>query len=260
MATTHAGLPLYGRVVVVVADPGTGGLAPSLLVTASPEDASLLTPGTVSAFLEGVAPAAKLTGVEVDWPDLIDASPTVTPTSSGITVTSQHAVAEPGYYDVPVTVQLDGQPAPLTATVHLTVGNIDGSPPSPVVVMAPASATLAGRPYLPGQTGATPSTLLVAGDGPFAFGPAAPSPSNFSVDGDGKVSWTPTRAQVGPERLAVRIVDAQGQQTVKSWVVEVTAGKGGGCALAAGAAPSSALPLGLVVLWLLVRRRRAATV
>ena len=81
LATTRAGLPLYGRVVVVVGG-ADGALPPSLLLTASPGNASLLTPVTVTAYLEGVAPDAKLAGVEVAWPDFVDASPTVTPTAS----------------------------------------------------------------------------------------------------------------------------------------------------------------------------------
>ncbi len=257
VATTRAGLPLYGRVVVVVNDPGSGALPPSLLVTASPEDTSLLTPVTVTAYLEGVAPDAKLTSASVAWPDLVDASPTVTPTTSGITVTSQHAIASPGYYQVPVTVQLDGQAMPISATVPVTVGNIDDSAPSPGVLLPPSAVATEGQPYAPGGAGPTAAALLVAGEGPFAFGAAMPSPSNFAVGADGTVTWTPTHAQVGPQRLAVRIVDAQGNDAVRSWVVDVAAAGKGGCQMATGSggAPSSLPALGLVALLLVLRRR-----
>ena len=90
-----------------------------------------------------------------------------------------------------------------------------------------------------------------------------------AVDLLGHVAWTPTPDQVGLQRLGVRIVDAQGRQTVRSWVVDVAAGKRSGCALAAGAAPSlpllpSLLPLFVLLSGGLVRRvarrwRRAPT-
>ncbi|MGZ3425990.1 MAG: PKD domain-containing protein [Polyangia bacterium] len=215
LATTQAGMPLRARLVVVVGANG-GMLPPSLLLTASPEDASVLTPVTVSAFVEGVAPDAMIASAEVVWPDLVDASPTLTPTMAGITVTSQHAIAQPGSYDVAVTVHVMGQTAALTASLPITVGNIDDSSPSPAVLMAPSSTAVVGVPYAPGEAGPAAAALLVAGDGPFAFGAAMPSPRNFSVDAHGRIAWTPTRDQLGVQRLALRIVDAQGRETVES--------------------------------------------
>jgi MYXO-CTERM domain-containing protein len=256
VATTRAGLRLDGRTVVVVRDAG-GALAPSLLMTVSPQDSSLLTPVTVTAYVLGVAPDAKVTSAEVAWPDLIDASPTVTPTTAGLTVTSQHALATPGSYDVPVTVQLAAQMAPVQATVRVTVANIDDSAPSPVLLTPPSSVATVGVAYSPGTAS---GALVVAGDGPFAFGADASSPRGFSVDGDGHLAWTPARDQLGFQRLAVRIVDAQGRETVDRWVVEVTSPKSGGCALVVGApSSSSSWPLvvaiaAVVVAW---RRRRA---
>jgi MYXO-CTERM domain-containing protein len=251
VATTRAGMPLYGRAIVVARDVG-GALPPSLLVAASPEDTSLLSPVTVTAYVEGVAPDAKITSATVAWPDFIDASPTLTPTSAGLTLTSEHAVAAPGYYDLPVTVQLAAAPAPLVGSVHLTVANVDGSSPSPVLLTPPASTATAGVAYSPGTaTGA----LAVAGQGPFAFGAASPSPAELRVDGDGHVSWTPTHGEVGYQRLAVRIVDAQGTETTASWVVTVAENESG-CAVAgrAATAPSPWL-LALVVAALALRRR-----
>ena len=251
-AVTRAGMPTWARTVVVVRD-AAGALPPSLLLTASPEDASLLSPVTVTAYVEGVTPDDKVTSAEVAWPDFADASPTVTPTTSGITVTSQHALAAAGSYAVPVTVVLASQMEPLTATVRVTVANIDGSSPSPALLAAPAATATVGQPYSPG----TPSgALVVGGDGPFAFGAAAPSPAAFDIDADGHIAWTPTRAEAGFQRLSVRITDAQGQESVNSWVVQVAGGKSG-CAMAAGAPPSSPWPLALVVVALYVRRRRA---
>jgi hypothetical protein len=254
VATTRAGLPMYGRAIVVVKD-ASGAVAPSLLLTVSPEDQSLLTPITVSAYVQGVAPGAQVTSAEVGWPDLVDASPTVTPTAAGITVTSGHALAQPGYYDVPVTVQLASQMDPLVAIAHITVANIDDSSPSPIVLAPPAATASVGAPY---ASGTSTGALLVAGNGPFAFGAAAPSPSNFTVADDGKIHWTPTGAQLGPQRVAVRIVDAQGQETVKSWVVDVAAAKKSGCAIAAAAPPSSLAPLVLLLLVYGVMARQAA--
>jgi MYXO-CTERM domain-containing protein len=254
VATTRAGMPLYGRAIVVARDVG-GALPPSLLVAASPEDTSLLSPVTVTAYVEGVAPDAKITSATVAWPDFIDASPTLTPTSAGLTLTSEHAVAAPGYYDLPVTVQLAAAPAPLVGSVHLTVANVDGSSPSPVLLTPPASTATAGVAYSPGTaTGA----LAVAGQGPFAFGAASPSPAELRVDGDGHVSWTPTHGEVGYQRLAVRIVDAQGTETTASWVVTVAENESG-CAVAgrAATAPSPWL-LALVVAALALRRRVTA--
>jgi MYXO-CTERM domain-containing protein len=253
VATSHAGMPMYARIVVVARNPGDG-LSPSLLVNASPEDNSLLTPVTVSAYVEGVDPSTMVTAAEVQWPDLVDASPIVTVTPTGLTLTSQHSVGNPGYYDVPVAVQLDGQPQPLVADVHLTVGNIDDSMPSPVVLMAPSPTATVGVAYTPNPGATDARTLLVAGDGPFAFGAAAPSPSNFSVDDDGHVIWKPTASQRGPQRVAVRIVDSLGASTVQSWVVDVT-DKSSGCSMAAGASPSSWWPLALAIAALFVRRR-----
>ena len=255
VATSRAGLPMYGRVVVVVRDP-SGGIAPSLLLTASPEDASLLTPITVSAYLQGVDPSAKVVGAEVVWPDLTDASPTVTPTASGITVTSQHSLGTAGIYQVPVLVQLDGAAAPLAASVQVTVGNIDGSPPTPVVLLPPVPTATVGVAYMPNLGASDGRTLLVAGNGPFAFGAAAPSPANFTVDGDGHVTWKPSKSQLGPQRVAVRIVDANGVGAVQTWVVDVTE-KTSGCAMAGGAPVSAGWPLALVVAALFLRRRRA---
>ncbi len=252
VAVTRAGMATWARTVVVVRD-AAGALTPSLLVTASPEDASLLTPVTVTAYVEGVTAGDKVTSAEVAWPDFVDASPTVTPTASGITVTSAHAQATAGSYEVPITVTLASQMAPLTATVRLSVANVDGSAPSPALLAAPAATATAGQAYSPGTVS---GALVIGGDGPFAFGPSAPSPAGFAVDADGRIEWTPTRAQAGFQRLAVRITAAQGQESVASWVVQVAAGKSG-CALAAGAAPSSAWPLVLVVAALGLRRRRA---
>lgn len=255
VAVTRAGIPLYARAVVVVRD-ASGAIPPSLLVTASPEGASLLTPVTVTAYLEGVTPDGKVTSAEVAWPDFADASPTVTPTTSGITLTSEHALAQPGAYDVPVTVVLASQTAPLTATVRLTVANIDGSAPSPVLLAAPSSRASVGAAY---ATGSTADVLLAAGDGPFAFGPAAPSPSGFAVSADGHIAWTPTSAQAGFQRLAVRITDTQRQESVASWVVQVGAAHKSGCAIATGAAapPSPWLvALAVVALWRCRRARR----
>jgi PKD repeat protein len=243
VATTRAGLPLYGRAIVVVKD-DSGAVPPSLFVTVTPEDQSLLTPITINAYLQGVAPDAKIASAEVGWPDLADASPTVTPTAAGITVTSQHALGTPGYYDVPVTVLLAGQMDPLVAIAHVTVANIDDSSPSPIVLAAPAATATAGTPY---ASGSSTGALLVAGNGPFAFGAAAPSPPNFGIADDGKIHWTPTGAEVGPQRVAVRIVDAQGQETVKSWVVDVAPAKKGGCAMAEATTPS---PLAMMMLLL----------
>jgi len=255
VAVSRAGMPMYARSVVVVRD-GSGALPPSLLLTASPEDASLLTPVTVTAYVEGVSSDDKVVSAEVAWPDFDDASPTVTPTSAGLTLTSQHAVAQPGSYAVPVTITLGSQMAPLTATVRLTVANIDGSSPSPVLLVPPSATATVGTPYATGSTG---DVLAAAGEGPFTFGPAAPSPSSFAVSADGHVTWTPARAQAGFQRLAVRISDAQGQESVSSWVVAVDGGKKSGCAMAPGAAaPSSPWLLALVAatLWLARRRRR----
>jgi len=47
--------------------------------------------------------------------------------------------------------------------------------------------------------------------------------------------------------VAVRIVDAQGQETVKSWVVDVAPAKKGGCAMAEATTPS---PLAMMMLLL----------
>ena len=253
-AATRAGMPLYARAIVIVHDAG-GAIPPSLLVTVSPEDQSLLTPITLSAFVQGVAPDAKVTSAEVAWPDLVDASPTVTPTSSGITVTSQHALSTPGYYDVPVTVQLASQMDPLVAIAHVTVANIDDSSPSPIVLAPPAATATAGASY---TTGAAGNALVVAGDGPFTFGAAAPSPSNFTVAANGKIGWTPTGAQLGFQRVAVRIVDAQGNEVVKSWVVDVAAAKKSGCAIAGATPPSSLWPLLLLLALYGVIARQAA--
>ena len=253
VATTRAGLPLYARTVVLVRD-ANGAVPPSLLVTASPEDASPLTPVTVTARIEGVTPGSQVTSAVVGWPDVVDAAPTVTPTMAGVTVTSQHGVASPGVYAVPVAVQLAGLAAPLLTTIHVTVANIDGTAPSPVVLAAPSSVALVGEAYVPGVPG---DTLLVAGAGPFAFGAAAPSPANFSVDSDGHVRWTPTHDELGDQRLAVRIVDALGNDTTRSWVVQVVS-TSRGCALGGDAAPATdAWPLALVVAALALRRRRA---
>ncbi|HEX6837566.1 MAG TPA: PKD domain-containing protein [Polyangia bacterium] len=258
VAVTRAGMPLYARAVVVVRD-ASGAVPPSLLLTASPEDASVLTPVTLTAYVEGVTPDAKVTSAEVTWPDFSDASPTVTPTTSGLTLTSQHALTAPGSYDVPVTIVLASQMTPLSATARLTVANIDGSAPSPVLLAAPAPTATVGAAYSPGSAS---GVLLAAGDGPFAFGPAAPSPSNLAVSADGRVDWTPTSAQVGFQRLAVRITDVQGRESVASWVVQVGTAKKSGCAMAAGASsPSSPWPLVLVgaALWLRRRARYGVT-
>ena len=256
MATTRAGLPLYARTVVIARD-ATGALPPSLLLTASPEDASLLTPVTLTAYVQGVAPDAKIMSAEVAWPDSVDASPTLTPTAAGITLTSEHALADAGSYDVPVTITLASQMEPLTASIRVTAANVDGSPPSPVLLAPPAATAAVGVAYSPGPAS---GALLVTGDGPFAFGPALPSPPDFAVGSDGRIAWTPTRAEAGFQRLAVRITDANGQESVIDWVVEVAAGKKSGCAIAAGSAPASApWPLGLVVAALALRHRRRAT-
>jgi MYXO-CTERM domain-containing protein len=254
IATSRAGMPMYGRIVVVVRNPGDA-LSPSLLVTASPEDASLLTPVTVTAYVQGVDPSTKVLAAEVLWPDLVDASPIVTPTASGISVTSQHSVGAAGYYDVPIALQLDGQPQPLVADVHLTVANIDESMPSPAVLMPPSPNATVGVAYTPNDGAMDGRTLLVAGNGPFAWGAASPSPSNFSVDADGHVTWKPTADQRGPQRVAVRIVDSLGAAIVQTWVVDVN-DKSSGCSLAAGGSPASWWPLPLVVVALGLRRRR----
>src|SRR5262249_54349088 len=146
IATSRAGLPMYGRVVVVARDVN-GNVGPSLLVTASTEDASLLTPVTVTAYVQGAPTTTMLPAAEEQWPDLVDASPTVTPTMAGISVTSQHSLGTAGYYQIPVLVQLTAGQAPLAASAPLTVGNIDDSPPSPVVLMDPTPIATVGVAY-----------------------------------------------------------------------------------------------------------------
>jgi len=255
LATSRAGLVVFARVLVVVPDAANGGaLAPSLLLMATPEDASLLTPVTISARVEGVAPDAQVVSAHVAWPDLDDAAPTVTPTMSGITVTSQHGFTEAGYYDVPVTVQLAGQAAALTAVAHVMVANPDGSNPSPILLMVPSPQAEVDVAYTPNGAGPTARALLVGGVGPFAFGAAAPSPPNFTVDDEGNVTWVPSREQVGRQRLAVRVVDFDGVEAVHEWVVDVAGRKGGGCAVAAGTPSGAALLVVALALGTLVAR------
>lgn len=246
---TRNGMVAFARQIIVAG----GSLGPSLLVAAMPADAVPLTPVTVTAWMEGAPAGAKAVRAEVVWPDLDDAAPAVTPTAAGMTVTSSHSFDTPGYYDVPISLLLDGQTAPLTATAHVMVARPDGAPPSPALLAAPSSRAMAGVAYELNGDGATSRALLVAGPGPFAFGVAAPSPANFHVDDAGNVAWTPTRLQVGRQRVAVRITDADGRELVRDWVVDV-AGTHGGCAFA-GAGTPSAMPW-LLLLGLLMSRVR----
>jgi MYXO-CTERM domain-containing protein len=253
VATTQLGLLAFARQIVVAG--GGGALAPSLLVAATPADGLPLTPVTVTAWLEGAPAGAKVMSADVAWPDVDDAAPAVTPTAAGLTVTSSHGFEAAGYYDVPVSVTLMGQSDPLTAVAHVMVARPDGSPPSPVLLMEPSSTAAAGKPYEPNGAGALTRGLLVGGAGPFAFGAAAPSPANLRVDDGGNVDWTPTSAQAGRQRLAVRMVDADGRELVREWVVDVAPQKSG-CAFAAGSPSGTALLLvGLTVLTLRRRRR-----
>jgi MYXO-CTERM domain-containing protein len=196
---------------------------------------------------------------EVAWPDLDDASPTVTQTAAGLVVSSDHGFAVPGYYDVPVTVQLAGQAAPVAAVAHVVVANLDGTPPSPVLLAPPSAEAIIGVPYEPNGAGALSRALVVGGNGPFAFGAATPVSVGMTVDDAGRVIWTPSRSQLGRTRLAVRIVDADGAETVVDWVVEVGGGKSGGCAVGGPGAgsPSAMLSLLLLVVGLLLVARRS---
>lgn len=253
LATTQSGMMAFVRVIVAVSPDGK--LAPSLLAAAGPGDVAVGAPITVTGYVLGVG-GAKVTAAVVAWPGLVDAAPAVTPTMAGYTVTSQHSFTTPGYYDVPVAVQLAGSMQTLVATAHIMVAEPAGGDPSPLVLLPPSSAAAEGAPYQPNGPGAGTRALLIGGAGPFAVGPAAPSPPSLSVDASGNLSWTPTHAEVGPERLAVRIVDADGNEMVRDWVVAVTP-RGGGCSAAPGR-PADASALALVMLLALAWGARRA--
>jgi hypothetical protein len=257
VVTSRAGLTAWGRTLVAVTDAG-GAVGPSLLVAVSPQDASALTPVRVTARVEGAA-GVMVMRADVAWPDIDDASPMVTDTAAGVQISSEHGFAAPGYYDVPVTVLLAGQTTPLTAVAHVVVAGFDGSPPSPAVWMVPSREATVGKAYAPNGEGAASAALLVGGAGPFAFGAAAPSPSGFTVDDVGRLTWTPASDQVGRQRLAVRIVDADAHETVYDWVVDVKPASG--CAVAgAGHGDAAAVALlGCALAWLCRRRRYGAT-
>ncbi|MDB4968762.1 MAG: repeat-containing protein [Myxococcales bacterium] len=258
LATSHAGMAAWGRSVVAVAD-ANGALGASLLATVTPEDATAFTPVRVSAYVEG-AGDAKLMSAEVAWPDLDDAAPVVTPTATGLVISSDHGFAEAGYYDVPISVLLVGQSSPMTVVAHVTVANLDGTPPSPVLLMAPSAEATAGVAYEPNGAAALSRALAVGGNGPFAFGAASPPSVGMTVDDAGRVSWTPSRSQLGRTRLAVRITDADGQEAVREWVVETSAQKRGGCEIAGSGdeAAGSALFVALLLLAAFARRRSKA--
>lgn len=247
VATTRLGLWAFARQIVVV---GSGGaVGPSLLVAASAADGLPLAPVMVTAWLEGAPVGAKVVSAAVAWPDVADAAPAVTPTAAGLTVSSSHGFDAPGFYDVPVTVNLDS--GTLSSAAHLMVARPDGAPPSPALLMAPSATAQVGQPYQPNGEGATTRGLLVGGAGPFAYGAAPPSPPNLRVDDGGNVDWTPTAAQAGRQRLAVRLVDADGREALREWVVDVAPTKGG-CAMGGGS-PSSAALLLLALAALLMR-------
>jgi hypothetical protein len=220
-ATTRAGLPAWAPVIV------RAGTAPSLLGAASPQAGLPHAPVTLTAWVEG----GEVASAEVAWPELLDPAPAVTPTPSGPIVTSTHSFDQGGYFDVPVRVFLVGQMTPLVATAHVAVRLPDGTPPSPILVMTPSATATAGVPYEPNGDGAATRGLAVVGKGPFAYGAAAPSPANFSVDDAGNVAWTPTNAQAGRQRLAVRVVDGDGREMTREWLVDVQAMSDGGCTL-----------------------------
>jgi PKD repeat protein len=244
VVTTRAGLLARSPLLVVVA----GDAAPPLVAGVTPGDARPRTPLKLVAYVVGAGLA--FAGAEVDWPDLADVAPQVTATATGLTLTSTYDFAAAGAYDVPVALALVGQPQPLRTIAHVMVANPDGSAPSPVLMATPAPRAIVGQPYAPDDSGAVAPSLLIAGNGPFAFGVAAPSPRNFGVDDGGVIHWTPTREQLGTQRLALQVTDADGRQATFSWVVAVVE-PSSGCAAAPGAPARSSpwLLLPLVLVW-----------
>jgi MYXO-CTERM domain-containing protein len=266
LSTTGSGMAAAARLIVAVAA-ADGSMPPSLLVGITPGDAPPLTPVTLVAFISpGAAAGAGATvsptvkNAHVDWPGLEDAAPGVTTTDTGVMVRSPYAFAAAGVYDVPITVELDGLTTPLSATGHVTVGDLSAMPPSPALLAPPSSSATVGQPYEPSGAGATLRGLLIAGNGPFAFAVVAPSPAGLIVDSTGKVGWTPSAAQLGDQRLAVTVTDGAGQTLALSWVVTVSdVHKQAGCAAIPGAANAgeTAWLAALALLALGFRRRRA---
>jgi MYXO-CTERM domain-containing protein len=253
---TAGGLLSRVPLLVDVGD-ASGGAArrPPFLVGVTPGDAKPSTPVTLVAYIVGKG--LTVTRAAVAWPDLVDAAPEVTPTPFGAILTSPYQFADPGSYDIPVTVQLDGVAAQLDSVAHVSISLPDGGAPSPVLLARPAAEVEAGVAYEPNGSGARAQRLLIAGNGPFAFGVAAPSPRNVTIDDDGTLRWVPSAGQVGTQRLAVTVTDEDGQSATFTWVVAVRAGSSSACDFVPGA-PASSSPWLLVILaaGLAVRRRR----
>ena len=207
-----SGLPLYGRVIVVVRAPAAWS-APSLLATGVAGGRVAADAGDRDrASSRACDPTTKVLGAAVQWPDLVDASPTVTPTA-----TRHHGDLEPRVSAIPASTtsrcscSSTGRRRRSVRPCTLTVGNIDGSAPSPVVLVAPSADATVGEAYAP-NPGAT--------DGAHAprrrrravrlrRGVAvarATSPSTATARSAGRRRG----AQRGPQRVAVRIVDANG--------------------------------------------------
>ena len=258
IVTTQRGMAAYARAILVISD-SSGHVPASMLVGAMPAETAPMQPVQVSAFVENLG-GASVKSARVIWPDNADDEPSIgTPNNGIVTITSSRGIAEPDEYDIPVNVTLStGQE--LASVAHIVVANADGTPPSPVPLSKPYGKALVGAAYEINGPGAISRSLLVRGDGPFTFTAGDPSPTNVVVDAAGNFNWKPTKAQVGNQRIAVKILDADGKVKTMSWVVlveEMKTGGGCGCDLT-GTGPTvpGAATSALVALMLLWRSRR----
>jgi MYXO-CTERM domain-containing protein len=128
----------------------------------------------------------------------------------------------------------------------------NGSLPPQIITVGSTSATV-------GVAYQYDADLMIhaRAEGPVTFSTGPGTPSALRVDPQsGLVTWTPTKSDVGTQRLSFLATSAGGAGP-QAFDVTVSAGKGGGgCSLAPSSTPAGAWSLLLLLLAPLVGRRR----
>jgi len=232
----------WGSDKVLVVLNSDGSIEPTVRASADPVtgDGPLLV--TLKADMANVG--ASVSSIKWDFGD--GSMPAVGPTLSSVVHTY-----DSGAYTAHVTVQTEAG-AEATDAITVMITDHGGLPPQ-IITVGGATATV-GKAY----TYDADQTIHARAEGPVSYSTGPGTPSGLRIDPQsGLVTWTPSKNDVGVQRLSFLATSAGG---VGMQAFDVTVDKGsggGGCALAPGSAATGAWPLVVLVgLALAVARRR----
>ena len=232
----------WGSDKVLVVLNSDGSIEPTVRASADPVtgDGPLLV--TLKADMANVG--ASVSSIEWDFGD--GSMP-----ATGATLSSVQHTYDSGAYTVHVTVQTESG-AEATDAVTVMITDHGGLPPQ--IIPVGGSTATAGKAYVYDAD----QTIHARAEGPVTYSTGPGTPSGLRIDPQsGLVNWTPSKNDVGVQRLSFLATSAGGVG-MQAFDVTVDKGSGGGCSLAAGstAAPGAWPLAALVLLALGVARRR----